>query len=262
MFCPKCGSQIQYGLKVCNICGANLENQASASNYNQNRPGYEQENIWNRTEQSYNQYNQNAGYRQTGNYNAQGSSGQFYNQPDFNQSGAYNNYNASGNYYPHLYHKLGGWLAFFAYLYLIYIPFLLIGGFIGIFHILSVMILGFSLNYILYVILRTVGTVITAVLCYKMFSSITNKDSSFLALYEITGALNIVWTLLPALIFKNVFPSVVFTIIQFGLVALYYTKSVRVRTYFGTDEYLRKSRLFKNFPSPIPADNSQNTGYY
>ena len=103
---------------------------------------------------------------------------------------------------------------------------------------------------------------ITAVLCYKMFSSITNKDSSFLALYEITGALNIVWTLLPALIFKNVFPSVVFTIIQFGLVALYYTKSVRVRTYFGTDEYLRKSRLFKNFPSPIPADNSQNTGYY
>ena len=102
MFCPKCGSQIQYGLKVCSICGANLENQASASNYNQNRPGYEQENIWNRTEQSYNQYNQNAGYRQTGNYNAQGSSGQFYNQPDFNQLGAYNNYNAGGNYYPHL----------------------------------------------------------------------------------------------------------------------------------------------------------------
>ena len=88
---------------------------------------------------------------------------------------------------------------------------------------------------------------ITAVLCYKMFSSITNKDSSFLALYEITGALNIVWTLLPALIFKNVFPSVVFTIIQFGLVALYYTKSVRVRTYFGRMNTLERAGCLRIF---------------
>lgn len=35
---------------------------------------------------------------------------------------------------------------------------------------------------------------------------------------------------------------------------IYFTKSVRVRTYMGSDEYLRLCPLSKNTPSPIPAD--------
>jgi len=40
---------------------------------------------------------------------------------------------------------------------------------------------------------------------------------------------------------------------------IYFRKSVRMRTYMGSDEYLRKSPLTKGTVSPIPADGSFNT---
>ena len=42
--------------------------------------------------------------------------------------------------------------------------------------------------------------------------------------------------------------------------SLYYARSVRVRTYMGSDEYLRKSVFNQNTVSPIPADGSDQPG--
>jgi hypothetical protein len=41
---------------------------------------------------------------------------------------------------------------------------------------------------------------------------------------------------------------------MFFLYTLYFVKSVRVRTYMQSDEYLRIDPLTRNVPSPRPAD--------
>ena len=48
-------------------------------------------------------------------------------------------------------------------------------------------------------------------------------------------------------------PTLLFGVLGFFLIMLYFDKSVRVRTYFGTDEYLKKSMFLKNTAYPQPA---------
>lgn len=54
-------------------------------------------------------------------------------------------------------------------------------------------------------------------------------------------------------IWASAIPSLILLGVSFALMLRYFWKSVRVRTYFGTDAYLRNIIFLSNKPYPAPA---------
>ncbi len=189
----------------------------------------------------------------------------------------------------HPYQSMGGWLAFFTYSWLIagICCILLI-----ILQLLSLTTLNFKAgSYLGNVIGQAVGIgtlimvvcySIYAALCFNLHSKMKDKDTGFLHFYEsmwiftflfyiascffpyITNPtlLKYIGTYMPSMLL-SMLKTVVGPLIGFILTMLYFSKSVRVRTYFGTDEYLRKSRFLASTPSPqsmVPGDNVNSVG--
>jgi len=166
--------------------------------------------------------------------------------------------------YPHPYHKLGGWLGFIAYaqpIAVVIMALVVAANFFISFYTLN------NLGALSYVggvfwfanIIQLIGLGVVSYFCLKFSSMIRHKDPKFLRFYE--QAMLIQAGIYVALMIFSSFQSVgehmasiVQAVILFFIWTTYYRKSVRVRTYFGTDEYLRHSIFFNNTQSPEPAD--------
>jgi len=172
---------------------------------------------------------------------------------------------------PHPYHQLGGWLAFFAYgqpigavgfiligiielittLYGLYYLNQIFGGFSGVYGISFYIFLALLANFAIYTIF--------IVFAFKFHSMVKRKDPRFFRLFENTlifffGLSIILYLVTPYTSFTEIVSYVISTALVVVIWSLYFSKSVRVRTYFGSDEYLRRSIFLKNVTTPTPAD--------
>jgi len=182
----------------------------------------------------------------------------------------------------HDYHKLGGWLMFIVIASIIgalYSAYGLIGSvndlgelrelnqFFGIDApigaltfalVLSVVSLVASVVFVIFLVQRNPNCVliyhisvatdlIAAVIVIISFGSFFNSLGPIMPASEITE------------FYATAIGAIVGAVIALIIWTVYFTKSVRMRTYMGSDEYLRKSPLTKSARSPIPADGSMNT---
>ena len=176
----------------------------------------------------------------------------------------------------HEYQRLGGWLALIAYGCLAGAILTPIEGVISLMGMssLSSMFAGYLDNMIAVITLFIVIVCgATSYLCFKMFSNILKKDTGFLRFYETIGIVYIGAMVLVTIVASsymqatlgeyasyfmpsltgNTIGSVISGALIFAGWTTYFVKSVRVRTYFGTDEYIRKSIFCKNVTPPVPA---------
>lgn len=120
----------------------------------------------------------------------------------------------------------------------------------------------FPLIKLIIVWLLTIAMLTSAsVLGFKFAGKIKKRSDDFLRMWQIMFLIFVVVMFaLPLLAngfhIRGVVQSVSYTVtlvITFIVWNLYFTKSVRVRTYMGSDAYLRKSLFNKRTMSPIPA---------
>ena len=160
--------------------------------------------------------------------------------------------------FPHPYHKLGGWLSFFmivqlsglvclCFVILVAFPSVLFGDF-------------YDWQKQCVAILSICG-VFAAVFGYKSLIMIAGRRPRFLRSVFIFALSSMVTVVLAFVLNRNGIGVSYFMVLVCGLVAIifviwiiYCCKSVRVRTYFGSDEYLCESIFFKNVKPPVPAD--------
>lgn len=164
----------------------------------------------------------------------------------------------SYSYCEHEYQKLGGWLAFFAYSLLI-----------GVFLVAAIVVVSFISTIYLsrylgkWVVILSFLSVIAygpvIYFCYKMHVMVKNKNPLFLRFYEITMIILTAVTVLVCMVsgYRKM-TDLIKALLEAGIIffawTTYFRKSVRVRTYFGSDEYLKKSIFFKNCEAPQPAN--------
>ena len=164
-------------------------------------------------------------------------------------------------HYPHPYQQLGG-----------YLKFTVIGGIIvavlaiiamiveliAVFKMLSYIsrYTNMMFAYIMIIVLSILSIAVYA-LIIKLMMMIKNKDQKFLWFYH---KLVIAGTLVAFVLqwISNGFGTAVVHLVLFFLLyfvyTLYFVKSVRVRTYMQSDEYLRIDPLTRKVQSPVPAD--------
>lgn len=175
----------------------------------------------------------------------------------------------------HPYCKLGGWLAVITYGLLAAVGIIVLGGVIE--GITLIRYAGYLARYwdkvklYFLCLLEIVVYVPVVYFCIKMYQMIKNRDPRFLRFYErailaLAGAY-IVLMLFIVVSFSGIFGGVHWGLFSFGdyfkpllesmivfvIYLAYFSKSVRVRTYFGTDEYLKQSIFLKNCQAPAPA---------
>ena len=112
-----------------------------------------------------------------------------------------------------------------------------------------------------------------AFLCIRIFLLIQRKDTGFLYFYEmvciISHAAMIIMYIIIAIylrsslgvyssyvmptLWASLIPSLLILVVAFVLMLRYFGKSIRVRTYFGTNEYLKRSIFLRNTVFPVPA---------
>ena len=248
-FCTKCGAQLVADAKFCISCG----NPAASQSPGQQRAQFANPAASEATE---------------------GVGGTF-----GNIAGERINAGESQDYerYPHPYHKLGGWFAFVTYAQMVAVGLtavMILSGLISMFHIMrnwGYMSLSQYLRYqgpwfTIQTLLYLVGYAIVCYYCIKFYIMIKNKDPEFFRFYELT--MIAMCSLYVAIIVLTGFhavqepiKSIFSALIGFAIWSTYFRKSVRVRTYMGSDAYLRHSIFFKNTVSPEPADTKPYTGY-
>lgn len=162
----------------------------------------------------------------------------------------------------HPYHRLGGWLAVLCYGLLIGAVLLSLQGVIAAFNIFSyASYLGFKA---VFSGLLVIAIFVPGVYCsYQMHSMIKRRDPSFLRFYELTMLIYMGADVF-LMLFANrvgflILPSrdigaLIEVAVVFAIWLLYFSRSVRVRTYFASDEYLRRSIFLKNCAGPNPID--------
>ena len=163
----------------------------------------------------------------------------------------------------HPYQKIGGWLRFFQVnlvLTLISIPIMLINDFIA--------FTGFELAY------QLLGTLLMSISLLPIIQ-LLKRNPKFLWSYHVTTFVSLAWSIaqigrglyiwtsetglddnqlvasVPALVISMI--AFVFGVGFFILWRMYYTRSVRVRTYMGTDAYITQCSFTKNAVPPQPA---------
>ena len=170
-------------------------------------------------------------------------------------------------HYPHPYHKLGGYLKFTVIggtIVCVLAIVAMIAAMVPIFKMLSYAskYVKVSFIYILLIVLIIISIVLYG-LIIKLMMMIKNKNQRFLWYYH---KLVIIETLVAFVLqwvsngFGTALVMLIFYALLFFLYTLYFVKSVRVRTYMQSDEYLRIDPLTRNVPSPCPADLEPYTG--
>jgi predicted nucleic acid-binding Zn ribbon protein len=220
MFCPNCGKQIPDDARFCGECGNTIEAAA-----------------------------QNPQPQQVPQFT-----------PNFNNAG-YEGYGRQ----THPYHKLGGWLGFLAYVQLVGVGLLTIACIVSLVQLAGfVGYLGAGIGGMLMAaqIIELIGYGVAIFIGIKFFLMIKNRNPRFFRFYEIlilvcVAIYFVVFVFTVIIGFSNIAEfvgSIIGQAIGFAIWSTYFRKSVRVRTYFGSDEYLRCSIFFKNAVAPMPAD--------
>ncbi|MCR5010191.1 MAG: zinc ribbon domain-containing protein [Clostridia bacterium] len=164
-------------------------------------------------------------------------------------------------HYPHPYQQLGGYLKFTVIGGTIVAVLAIIGmiaEMIPVFRMMSYVsrYTNMTFAYIMIIVLMIFSIVVYA-LIIKLMMMIKNKDQRFLWFYH---KLAIAGTLVVFVLqwISNGFGTAVVHLVLFFLLyfvyTLYFVKSVRVRTYMQSDEYLRIDPLTRKVKSPVPAD--------
>jgi len=127
-----------------------------------------------------------------------------------------------------------------------------------------------------------IGTVLMAVTLIGaiiFIAFIIRKNPNFVLVFHVITAIDILAALLifiavgsflsrmgvsAAEFYSTSIGALIGAIAGLILWTMYFSKSIRVRTYMGSDEYLRRSPLTRNVLSPMPADGSYGppTGVY
>ena len=97
--------------------------------------------------------------------------------------------------------------------------------------------------------------VANAVLYCVVATKIEKRKASFLALWQISGIVLVALSLVSTLVFSGALHAVLSVGIRVSIFLtwnLYFTKSLRVRIYMGSDAYLRASLFNKKTLSPAP----------
>lgn len=237
MFCRECGREIPDAAKFCSGCGVlieplsnNMALEASISAESPTQKSSTQQTVSNQNSQQ-SQFVQS---QQTVN-----STSAMPGQPDYRQ--------------------LGGWLAVIAYGQLIGMVLMTISTIIAFIKILPYMkYLGFL--GIVCQLLVVGGYLLSAYFCINMYTMIKNADCMFLRFYEkimlITVGLYVLDLFYGLITYHRIQSSdiraLLTAVLVFGIWMTYFRKSVRVRTYFGSDRYLRESMFSKNVQAPPP----------
>ena len=196
----------------------------------------------------------------------------------------------------HPYHTLGGWLAFFAYAWAATVVLSVVSCIISIGWVASVGgtlrsqmgIVGGTI-YPIIVLLYVIILALCGYVCFfygKLFYMILKKNINFFKWYEIMTLVEAVYLIvtycltmnavgtfadmlpgrsmaggiLKGSMFSGVFIGSLIFVVRKGIVFLYFINSVRVRTYFGTDAYTKKSLFFKRVRLPDPAVPDRGSG--
>jgi len=235
MFCSKCGNQLPDNARFCNKCGTPLPNadhhSASGKVSFANIPAVDLNQIGDSVKNTY---------RTIVGENSSPSPTLEYKK------------------YTHPYHQLGGWLGFMAYGLLVAVGLLAITALISFYT---------TIQYARYIgawivfasIFEMIAYGFVVLYCIKMFSMILNKNPRFLRFYELTILTTFGISVFAIIVTgfninSEIIGDMLQSIILFLIWSSYFCKSVRVRTYFGTDDYLRQSIFFKGRKSPEPAD--------
>lgn len=108
----------------------------------------------------------------------------------------------------------------------------------------------------LYAIITIPVCVIAAIVCLRLTYMVATKNGRFLRYYDILMIITVSFVVLGMLITgfdASTIRSLLSSIVGFVIYTAYVRKSVRVRTYMGSDEYLRLSIFSKNTTAPSPA---------
>jgi len=158
----------------------------------------------------------------------------------------------------HPYQKIGGWLRFFQVMMIISLS--LYGLLIPI-NLLQVMI--DSMTWAEFA-KDTFTNLLSALMMFPTIQLLSRKPS-FLMMYHVFFLINLVSFPLQLIFLHNysdldgltqVFTwvfAIIFSVGGFIIYRLYYTRSVRVRTYMGTDEYITKCPFTRGVTPPVPA---------
>ncbi|WP_455089316.1 zinc-ribbon domain-containing protein [Peptoanaerobacter stomatis] len=251
MFCIKCGNKLPDESKFCDKCGNPVSEDPTPANHNTSYTSSPSkfDGIMYKIKELYNKII----------------------GKDFHYTAEKQEYHK----YPHPYHNLGGWLAFIAYGQLVGVVLIVLTSVFGFFvafqyleYLPSEIFLSFW--WLRLVALITIsGLILQCIISFTLFKMIKEKNSKFLRFYEISMLTPVVFSAIAAVLsifniqnvseFIKIFIQCIFA---FAIWGTYFKKSVRVRTYFGSDEYLRRSIFFKNAPSPIPADMHPYQDFY
>ena len=246
MFCSNCGNKLPNDASFCNNCGTAVGQAPSDTS----------------SQQSQQARNQQPNPTASVDFEALKARGKgFVNKAlgdDFQSTTSEPTYEK----HPHPYHALGGWLAVFAYAQPIIFGLLIIANLAGIFAMFPLLrwISGFMATRIVFaMIIYLICFAAIAFLSIKFFLMVRSKDARFFRYYEVAlilsvGMYIVVHTILPGINALFFFRDILSSGVGIAIWILYFSKSVRVRTYFGSDEYLRRSIFLKNVPSPVPAD--------
>lgn len=256
MFCGYCGNKLRDGAKFCNKCGTSVAEETEVkSEVNQN------ENAQSSTSSVITQnHSANNGQSQQASY-------QTPPKP----------YYAPGT---HPYHRLGGFLMFIvvgSYISGVYSLISVITTIItysGIFSMGDMLPGGFKGWIIFNMIGSAIISIITGIICISYANQIRNKDSNVLHFIQSSSitmmifsivfySISLIWVkqfdlygvMKPGSIIGILIAMVMAWIVGLVISSIYAGTSVRLRTYMGSDDYLKQSMFNKN-SHPVPVDGS------
>ena len=258
MFCDKCGNQLRDGAKFCHKCGASvseLENHQNNASQSQTQPLQQAQSV------------------------QQAPTQQVINQPVYQSQPR--PYYAPGT---HSYHRLGGFLMF-----------IVVGSYIGgvgsFINIISTIVTYASLlsmskwfpsGFTACLVFAMIGGIILNIIIGAVIISYANqirrKESGFLRFIQSASItimiifsayylIVILWmksfdrygAISSGSIFGTLIAMAIAWVLGLVFGSIYFGCSVRVRTYMGSDSYLKQSIFNKN-SHPIPSDGSDQPG--
>lgn len=154
--------------------------------------------------------------------------------------------NPAPAYADHPYKRLGGWLAVFAYAQIVVTILTSISLFIAV--ILALPYLSMvGARYIFFLVIGLASFAVTVYVCIRLFRMIRNRNVLFLRFYELWLMIELVCATI-CIVFRlggvaDNISTLVSSGIGFVFWEIYFLRSERVRIYFGSDEYIRRSLI-------------------
>lgn len=258
MFCMSCGSQLPDGARFCNECGAAVvpeptESEQPTQPSDSSQPSSEAEPV-----QLESDFVQDAAKDTDDRAKVQ----QIFSKitgADFEASVP----SPKCQKYSHPYHRLGGWLGFIAWIEIISCGLLALSYLSGLPSFFMTIKYWGGLAAVLARLIQLTCFGLAAFIGIKLFFMIKNKSPRFLRFYEIQSLLYITGYLFVLFSSRNYGREYALTqglgnsivpVAGFLIGMIYFLKSVRVRTYMGSGQYLKQSIFLKNCIAPVPAD--------